>query len=55
MKAASVNEIRKELEVRSKADLLTFCMRLIKHKKENKELLTFLLFHAHDTTSYIHT
>ncbi len=53
MKLSSLKEIKKELELRSDADLLSFCLRLIKFKKENKELITFLLFHANDITSYI--
>jgi hypothetical protein len=31
------------------------CMRLAKYKKENKELLTYLLFEAHDESAYINT
>ena len=53
MKAASVNELRKELETRNQAQLLSFCLRLAKFKKENKELLTFLLFEADDIAAYI--
>ena len=53
MKAASVNELRKELETRNQAQLLSFCLRLAKFKKENKELLTFLLFEAGDIAAYI--
>jgi len=52
MKAASVNELKKELESRKQTDLLSFCLRLAKFKKENKELLTFLLFEAGDLTTY---
>ena len=53
MKAASVNELKKELETRNQAQLLSFCLRLAKFKKENKELLTFLLFEADDIAAYI--
>ena len=53
MKPASVNEIKKELEVRNPMQLLSFCLRLAKFKKENKELLTFLLFEADDMAAYI--
>ena len=53
MKAASVNELRKELETRNHIELLSFCLRLAKFKKENKELLTFLLFEAGDIAAYI--
>ncbi len=53
MKAASINEIKKELEFRNHTELLSFCQRLAKFKKENKELLTFLLFEADDISTYI--
>jgi hypothetical protein len=53
MKPASVNEIKKELEARNHNQLLSFCLRLAKFKKENKELLTFLLFEADDIASYV--
>ena len=51
MKASSLNELKKELEYRDKKELLSFCMRLAKFKKENKELLTFLLFEKDDLSN----
>ena len=53
MKPASVSEIKKELEARSHLQLVSFCLRLTKYKKENKELLNFLLFEADDIFTYI--
>jgi hypothetical protein len=53
MKAASLNEIKQELNTRSQKEILEFCLRLTKFKKENKELLTFLLFESGDLQSYI--
>lgn len=53
MKAVSVAEIRKELKHRHPEELMEFCLRLSKFKKENKELLTYLLFEAHDEAGYI--
>jgi hypothetical protein len=53
MKAASVNELKKELESKNHIELLSFCMRLARFKKENKELLTFLLFEADDIITYV--
>ena len=44
MKAAGVKEIKKELNDRSKEELAELCLKLSKFKKENKELLTYLLF-----------
>lgn len=53
MKSASIKEIKAELEDKSEQELLEFCLRLIKFKKENKELLTYLLFDAGDENGYI--
>lgn len=53
MKAASVNELKKELARLDHADLLRICMRLAKYKKENKELISYLLFEADDEDSYV--
>ena len=53
MKAASLNELHKELATHPPKRILEICVRLAKHKKENKELLTYLLFEAHDEETYI--
>ena len=53
MKTPSLNELKKELEYKDKTELLSFCMRLVKFKKENKELLAFLLFEESDINTYI--
>lgn len=53
MKAASVNEIKKELQELEPKILIDLCMRLAKYKKDNKELLTYLLFEAHDQAGFI--
>ncbi|MCP4551363.1 MAG: hypothetical protein GY834_04840 [Bacteroidetes bacterium] len=53
MKAASVREIKYELNTRSHSELLELCMRLSKFKKENKELLTYLLYEVSDEKAYI--
>ena len=55
MKAVSVVTIKKELKHRSSEELMALCLRLSKFKKENKELLTYLLFESHDESSYIET
>jgi hypothetical protein len=36
-------------------DLLSLCLQLAKFKKENKELLTYLLFEANDQDSFVFT
>jgi len=53
MKAATVKQIKDELNERSPKELLEYCLRLSKFKKENKELLTYLLFEASDEESFI--
>lgn len=53
MTAASVNDIRKELLHTDPEIVQALCLRLVKYKKENKELLTYLLFEAHDESGYI--
>ena len=53
MKAASLNELKQELNTRPQKEVLELCLRLAKFKKENKELLTYLLFEAGDLQSYI--
>ena len=53
MKAASVVELRKELEHLDKEKLKQLCLRLARFKLENKELLTYLIFEAEDESSYV--
>jgi hypothetical protein len=53
MKAASISEIKQELNNIPPAQLLELCLRLAKYKKDNKELLNYLLFEGHDEQAYI--
>ncbi|WP_194768429.1 hypothetical protein [Tamlana sp. I1] len=53
MKAVSVREIKKELNTLSSEELQELCLRLSRFKKENKELLTYLLFESHHESDYI--
>jgi hypothetical protein len=53
MKAATIHSIKQELNNSSNAMLVDLCLRLAKYKKENKELLSYLLFEAHDEPGYI--
>jgi len=53
MKAASITDIKKELNHRSPKELVEICLSLSKFKKENKELLTYLLYEKEDEHSYI--
>lgn len=53
MKPASVNEIKQRLRETDKKELIEICQRLARFKKENKELLTYLLFEENDLPNYI--
>ena len=53
MKAASIHELKQELSSVAPATVAALCLRLARYKKENKELLTYLLFEAHDEQAYI--
>ena len=53
MKASTINELKQELVNTPSPMLVELCLRLARFKKENKELLTYLLFEAHDTSAYI--
>ena len=53
MKAVSVKQLKDELEHKDANELMTICLSLAKFKKENKELLTYLLFEADNEEGYI--
>lgn len=53
MKTATVRELKNELQYRSQVELVKLCLRLSKFKKENKELLTYLLFEQTDEDAFI--
>ncbi|WP_336518304.1 hypothetical protein [Pollutibacter soli] len=52
VRIATVHEIKEELQTIPAPKLIELCLRLSRFKKENKELLTFLLFEAHDLEGY---
>ena len=53
MKAVTVKELSQELTFRTPKELRDICLRLSRFKKENKELLTYLLFDSSDEHLYI--
>lgn len=53
MKAASISDIKQELTNLPPQQILELCLRLAKYKKDNKELLNYLLFEANDEQTYI--
>ncbi len=55
MKAVSIKILKDELKHKSANELLELSLKLARFKKENKELLTYLLFESHDEDRYIAT
>ena len=53
MKTTSIQEIKSSLSELDPKSLREICLRLAKHKKENKELLSYLLFDAQDAEAYV--
>lgn len=52
MKAATAAQIKAALKDKSASELMELTLRLARFKKENKELLTYLLFEADDEEDY---
>ncbi|MCG2617332.1 hypothetical protein LZZ85_23750 [Terrimonas sp. NA20] len=53
MKSATIHELKQEMSQLKASEISALCLRLARFKKENKELLTYLLFEAHDEDGYI--
>jgi hypothetical protein len=53
MKPATLKEIKEELINLPPQKVLELCLRLARYKKENKELLTYLLFESTDEHAYV--
>jgi hypothetical protein len=53
MRSSSIHEIKQELVTLKAVEVTALCLRLARFKKENKELLTYLLFEAQDEQNYI--
>jgi predicted lipase len=53
MEVAPVSEIKKELKNLSPEEIQAIVLRLAKYKKENKELLSYLLFDSWNEEEYI--
>lgn len=50
---ATLNELKKELQNKNPSELATLCLRLAKYKRENKELLDYLLNFSQNENSFI--
>jgi hypothetical protein len=55
MKAATLGKLKKELDTLLPEDVIGVCMKMAKYKKENKELLSYLLFESTYEPEYINT
>jgi hypothetical protein len=53
MKPATINDLKQELINLPPKKVLELCLRLARYKKENKELLTYLLFESTDDHAYV--
>ncbi len=53
MKSASLQELRLQLKNAAPAELMEYCIRLARHKVENKELLTYLIYEQDNETAFI--
>jgi hypothetical protein len=53
IKAATVSEVKKELQLLSPNKLVELCLALAKYKKDNKEFLSYLLFESHDKAAFV--
>ena len=53
MLSPKLNDIKKELNFLAPEQLADLCLRLSRYKRENKELMSYLLFEAHDETAFI--
>ena len=53
MQTSSISQIKKELQSLPQERLLELCIAMAKYKKENKEVLDYLLFRTHDEAAYV--
>lgn len=54
MDTASIKQLKDTLSTLGREELTGLLLRMVKFKKENKELLTFLLFEAGDLDAYVY-
>ncbi|MCO5935014.1 hypothetical protein NAF17_05650 [Mucilaginibacter sp. RB4R14] len=48
-----LQQIKKEVQHLSQEQLAELCLRLVRYKKENKELLAYLLFEANNENNFV--
>ena len=49
----SLGDIKKEIQHLQASELAELCLRLVRYKKENKELLAYLLFEASNEAAFV--
>ena len=54
MQTASIAQLKKELKQLSPQEISELCLSLAKFKKENKELLSYLVFEKANESHFIH-
>jgi len=53
LQTATITQLKQELLHQDTEALVVLCLRLARFKKDNKELLTYLLFEANDNDAYV--
>ncbi|MBK7212078.1 MAG: hypothetical protein IPH88_02025 [Bacteroidales bacterium] len=53
MEVAGINELKRSLGTLKSKELVEICSRLARYKKENKELISYLLFYNGDENGFI--
>ena len=53
MKAAGLKQIKDEMQALSTSELQDLCLRLIKFKKESKELATYMIFYKNEEEEFV--
>lgn len=53
MKTVPLNDLKKEMKLLDTQELFELCLRMARFKKENKELLTYLLFESSHEPGFV--
>ncbi|MFW5706352.1 MAG: hypothetical protein ACOC12_00395 [Bacteroidota bacterium] len=53
MKPATISDIKSALQLLTQKELIALCAKMASFRKENKEMLTYLLFEADDQAMFI--
>lgn len=53
MKAASLSEVKKELQLLETPELVELCLLLARYKKDNKEFMDYQLFRSQDKAVFV--